>query len=271
VTTKIYVLTEPDGIIRYIGKTIYSLSVRLCGHLSGARRGKKSYLFNWIRSVLLTGRLPAISIIGEVEGDGNKEEIAWIEYGRQEGWRLVNTTNGGDGHRKGYKASDESKRKMSETRKGKSPHPNAILASVRFWTGHHHSAESRRKMSEKLMGRKGWNTGKHLLEETKRKISEAHKGKHVSIETRQKMSASRTGKHFSLETRQKMSEANKRTKKGNKYWVGRHHSEESKFKISKAGKGRPGYWLGKKHPLSEKAKENMRLAWQRRKAVRTIT
>ena len=38
--------------------------------------------------------------------------------------------------------------------------------------------------------------GKHLLEETRQKMSEANKGKHLSAETRQKMSEAHKGKHW---------------------------------------------------------------------------
>ena len=61
--------------------------------------------------------------------------------------------------------SDESRRKMSESHKGKP-----------VWNrGIPHSEETRRKMSEALRGRKVWNKGIPLSEETKRKKSEKMK------------------------------------------------------------------------------------------------
>ena len=33
-------------------------------------------------------------------------------------------------------------------------------------------------MSKSLKGRKAWNKGKHLSDENKKKLSDAHKGKH---------------------------------------------------------------------------------------------
>ena len=45
------------------------------------------------------------------------------------------------------------------------------------------SEETRRKMSEAKKGNVPWNKGKHHSEETKRKLSEANKGKHNSPET----------------------------------------------------------------------------------------
>ena len=128
--------------------------------------------------------------------------------------------------------SEESKRKNSETHKGK-----------------HLSEEHRRKLSEScseaMRGENNPMYGKHLSEETRRKISESLKGekhhfygKHHSTETRQKMSESqkgkkyRLGKHHSTETRQKMSES----QKGKKYRLGKHHSTETRQKLSEANK-----------------------------------
>src|SRR5574344_1646001 len=61
--------------------------------------------------------------------------------------------------------------------------------------------------------------GKYKPEETKRKMSEAHKGKHTSEETKRKISEAQKrqkawnkGKHFSDETKLKMSEAAKHKK-----------------------------------------------------------
>ena len=42
---------------------------------------------------------------------------------------------------------------------------------------------------------------------------------------------------------------------GNKYWVGRRHSEETKIKIGLSSKGRPGYWKDKN--LSDLSKEKI--------------
>ena len=79
--------------------------------------------------------------------------------------------------------------------------------------GYRHTEESKIKMSESHKGEKSYNFGKHLSEETRKKISEANKGKTHSEETRQKISDSIKGennpfygKTHSEETRQKMSE-----------------------------------------------------------------
>ena len=68
------------------------------------------------------------------------------------------------------------------------------------------SLEARIKMANARRGKK---YNPHL-EETKRKIGNAHRGKFVSEETKKKLSEANKGKKHSEETRKKMSEARKR-------------------------------------------------------------
>ena len=117
--------------------------------------------------------------------------------------------------------SEETKKKMSETRKGEK-HP---------FYGKHHSEESRRKMSEVRKG-------KHHSEETKRKMGEIRKGKKLkpfSKEHKRKIGEARKGKHYSDETKRKMSESHK----------GHLVSEETRRKLSEAYRGEKSYlWKG---------------------------
>jgi hypothetical protein len=105
---------------------------------------------------------------------------------------LINLTEGGGGN-SGWIPSEETKKKMSEKRKGKVC-----------------SEETKKKMSETLKGRT-------LSEDHKRKISESHKGKSLSEQTRKKLSESKMGeknhlygKPKSEETKRKISESLKR-------------------------------------------------------------
>ena len=88
---------------------------------------------------------------------------------------LHNLTDGGDGA-SGYVFSEETKRKLSEAKKGKK-----------------HSEETRRKQSERMKGENNLNYGKSPSEETRRKRSEANKGKTHSKETRKKQSEAKKG------------------------------------------------------------------------------
>ena len=112
---------------------------------------------------------------------------------------------------------------------GKNPREGKTEEELKEWN---------RKISENhadLSGKNHPMYGKHLSEETKRKLSEANKGennpkywkgKHLSEETKRKLSEANKGKIVSEETRKKLSEAGK----------GRTHTEESKDKIRESKK-----------------------------------
>lgn len=79
---------------------------------------------------------------------------------------------------KGLKASDETRRKISEVKKGRSrpplseEHKRKISEAKK---GHKHTEEAKRRMSESLKGKPAWNRGIPHSEEHKRKLSEARK------------------------------------------------------------------------------------------------
>ena len=101
---------------------------------------------------------------------------------------------------KGYgKVSEETKSKMSESRKGEKHH----------MYGKQLSEEQKQKISEAMKGEKHPNYGKQRTEESKRKQSKTLKGTKHSKETKQKMSETRKGhkptnikKVFCVETKQ---------------------------------------------------------------------
>lgn len=86
--------------------------------------------------------------------------------------------------------------------------------------------ETRRKISEA-------HKGLHLSEEHRRKISEANKGRIVTEETRRKISESQKGRPLSKEHYRNVCEANKKVTEG------------KCRKISEANKGRPAWNKGK--------------------------
>lgn len=123
------------------------------------------------------------------------------------------------GTRLGCHLSLETRRKMSEARKGER-NPNY---------GKPLSEATRRKLSEALSGERSPNYGKHHSAEWRRKIGEAQRGRIFSEEHRRKLAEAARGRHLSLETRSKLSEAGKR----------RRHSTETRKKMSEA---RKAYW-----------------------------
>ena len=176
---------------------------------------------------------------------------------------LTNMTFGGEGvsgANKGKHLSEEHKKKLSESHKGKN---NPFY-------GKHLSEEHKKKIGEsnkgKLAGKNHPFYGKHLSEEHKKKMSKSLKGKnnpmygkHHSEESKQKMSESSKGIQLSEETKLKISEA---MKGKNNPFYGKHHSEESKQKMSESHKGKE---------LSEEHKKNISKNNSRKQKVICIT
>lgn len=77
-------------------------------------------------------------------------------------------------------------------------HDNGYNVETGGMTIGHLSEETKRKLSEshkgKMAGEKHWHYGQHWNEETKKKLSDAHKGKKHSAETLKKMSQRFSGK-----------------------------------------------------------------------------
>jgi hypothetical protein len=101
---------------------------------------------------------------------------------------------------KGLKRTDETKRKMSEAK---------LLRNQQM--GYAHSEETRKKISETLKGKgNGLPPGSKrspMSEETKKKIADAKTGVKRSEETRKKISDAQKGRVFTPEHRQKIKES----------------------------------------------------------------
>ena len=99
----------------------------------------------------------------------------------------------------GYKHSDESRRKISESGRGLTRSETTRMRISAARKGIPKSEETRRKLSAALTGRK-------LSEETKRKMSESTKGKKHSEEAKRNMSKAQKGRTLTAEHRRKISE-----------------------------------------------------------------
>lgn len=92
---KIYTLADPISLkVRYVGKTVYPLEIRLRKHLVTY---EKNHRANWIRSLTKNNLKPIIELIEEVEeSDWKFWEMYWIEQLNQWGFKLINATKGGE-------------------------------------------------------------------------------------------------------------------------------------------------------------------------------
>lgn len=84
--------------------------------------------------------------------------------------------------------------------------------------GKHLSEETKKKISESNKGHVGYTKGRPLSKEHKEKLRIAGTGRHPTEETRRKLSLSLTGRKFSEETKKKMGDAKRGEKSPN--WKG---------------------------------------------------
>lgn len=80
----------------------------------------KIYVYDWMRQVLAEAMAPEIHVIQELSDhlEMKEAEIYWISFFRQQGCRLTNLTDGGEGCW-GYRHDANARKKISETKRGK--------------------------------------------------------------------------------------------------------------------------------------------------------
>lgn len=227
----IYVLVDPrkKEEYRYVGKTVQKLSHRLSKHIYDAKKpDNHTYRARWIRKLLRDDVKPQMVELETIDAEIDCErEIYWIARLKKEGYKLTNGTDGGEVAYPGEKShmfgktgadaafygkrhSEETKRKMSEERKGeKNPmygKGDERVGEKNSFYGKKHTEESRLKISESLKGHPAHNKGKPMAPETKHKLSEQAK---LRVGTK----ASMYGKRHSDEAKRKMSLARQKKSK----------------------------------------------------------
>lgn len=138
--------------------------------------------------------------------------------------------------------NENTKQKLRDVLKGKKQSKELINKRAAARKGKKFSDESRKKLSEAHKGQIPWNLGIKHSEATKKKISlslsnEKHPnwGKELKKETREKISENNKGKHnikHSEETKKKISKNNA------KFNLGKKLSNETKLKMSESRKGK---------------------------------
>lgn len=217
----IYKATNKINRKSYIGQTTLSLKTRKRQHFRAIN--DKYYFHNALKKYGQENF--KWEIIEEAENYKlNEKEIYYIKK-YNTFYNGYNSTSGGNSN---FKVSDETRRKISESKKGRklsNKHKKAIGKGVK---GNKHSQKSKDKMSKAKEGIKRSN-------ETKRKISRAHKGKKLSEETKRKIGNAMKGENNPFYGK-KHTEEHKR--KNQESHLGKKLSEETKRKISERSKGR---------------------------------
>lgn len=124
--------------------------------------------------------------------------------------------------------------------------------------GMKHTEETKQRISKSGLGRS-------VSQETREKLSRVNKGKHLSDEQKEKLRLANLGKKLSEETRQKISQSGKgkRVGKDNPMFgkglsgelngmYGKHHTEETKQKLSEMNRGENNHFYGQHHTKETK-------------------
>lgn len=95
----IYALTETNGDVRYIGKSVNGV-VRAFKHFQPAQMARKCHRNSWLKSLQERGEKAGVQVLERFPSaeDLNDAERFWIAQGKGLGWRLTNHTDGGDGN-----------------------------------------------------------------------------------------------------------------------------------------------------------------------------
>lgn len=259
----IYKIVSPSGKI-YIGQS-RDLGKRRSAY-KNLKRSEQPQIYNSINKYGFINH--SFEVIHDLPRDIeqvhiNEMELFYINQYRECGFRMLNCR--GDLVLGAH--SSESRKKMSERRKGIKQKPETIQKRANSHRGQKRSEETRKRISESLKGKKfsaervdrmkiahkgkhqmseenrrkqserkgplspSW--GRKVSEETKRKISEKNKGKTITAEQRAKLSASLMGKTG------KFKRTPEHIEKLRQASLGRKLSPEHAAKLKAARKGIP--------------------------------
>ena len=259
----VYIHISPSGK-RYIGITSTSVEKRWAngkGYPNNKHFTSAIEKYGWdnFEHIII-----ATDLLEEQAKEMEIELIAKYDSTNQD--KGYNHSLGGEGAN-GYKHTEESKRKMSEAKKGKYDGENNPMYGKTFSKEHRRkisesqkgktlSEEHKRKISETISGENHPWYGKKHTEETKRKMSEAKKGKTLSEETKEKIKKNHADTRGEKNGMYGKKCTDFMTEKEIKQWKkniseakkGKHPSEETKRKQSEVMKGK---YCGKNNPKAK--------------------
>jgi group I intron endonuclease len=158
----IYLFSDENGLPVYVGKA-KCLKKRIKQHYRD-RHKYNSWFYNWLNKQIREDKIFYIDILEEVNSDNWKEkEKYWISHIKQNGYKLKNMTDGGDGNNNQVFTQESAERRRQKL------------------VGRERSEETRNKISKSHKGKK-------LSETTKKKLSDYNKGKPCSKEVIQLLS-----------------------------------------------------------------------------------
>lgn len=190
----IYLITNSKNGKVYIGQT-QDISARWSCHKSEANANRLQYpLYRAMRKYGLNVFSIIVLEVAKSLEDADSLEKKYINMYDSRNPKIGYNLTAGGLVARGWHHSEESKKKISDSQKGK-----IVIVSE----------ETKKKISATNMGR-------NVSVDTKKKISKAITGIKRSKETKDKISSSKLGKKASIETKNKMSDIQKNRQKVNK-------------------------------------------------------
>ncbi len=163
----IYTLSDPcTGEIKYIGKTINELKIRLYGHMHESKKSN-THKSNWIKSLLSKNLKPTIEILDIVnDDDWEFWEQYWIEQLKYWGINLTNCMDGGKGISSEFMKKNNPMFNLNTVEKMRNS-----MKGNQHAKGFKHSIETRMKVGKKVKERYKNNP---MTEEHKNKIANSN-------------------------------------------------------------------------------------------------
>lgn len=242
----IYIITNNLNNKKYIGQTSRDINKRMIEHLYCSRSNENRPLYNAIRKYGWKNFSLIFFECGEEILDAMERMLIYLYYttAKKSGYNLDT------GGHKNKHFTQEVREKLSKSHKG----------HVSCNKGKHLPEETKQKisMTRKLKGSaKGENNyfydkhfygeqnpnyGKHLTEETKKKISKANSGENNGMAKLKGDKNPNYGKKATKEAKEKMRVARYKYLETNPGSMkGKHHSDESKKKMSESRTGEKNY------------------------------
>lgn len=222
ITKKLYNKKGDDEYLLYVHKSPsdkYYVGITCQGierrwRIDGSGYYKCPYFYRAIKKYGWDNFQHFIIRTGMNKKDAEEAEINLIKHLKEDGYKLYNISNGGNASFAGMHLSEEHKRKISESNKGRPPtimtedgkrRLKEKLKGNKYALGYHHTEETKEKISTSLKGRKC----APFSEEHKRNISKSKKGWIIPEEQRKKLSERMKGNKPSEKSIQRLIEYNK--------------------------------------------------------------
>lgn len=197
----------------------YYIGITCCGvvrrwRADGSGYFKCPYFYNSIKKYGWNNFRHFVIKTGMTRAEAEESEINLIKQYRDKGLYLYNISNGGNVAFAGIPLSEEHKKKISNSNKGRPPtHMSAdgkrrlieSLKGNKHALGYHHTQETKDKLGSLFKGRKL----KPFSEQHKQRISESKKGKPLTEEHKKHISEGLKGRKPSEKSIQRLIEYNK--------------------------------------------------------------